>query len=582
MKLKTISGHYGTAYNLSHNNRDFIPKNVDHRRIPWNYNCVAAGMEAYLDIDDPRCINEFWARYRELNEMYWEERSIAQTLAYEKYQEHLRYMRMYSRSLYPISHGLIEALITLMLLPLLVPCDIYLSQQQKKAKEEWEEFKREQLLRDLTYKATRVSLRDALYEYDYVSGTKYLQSLDRAVKELGIQAQNHQLKAVPVVTEYKEPLRFATVEEIYGKLYEPSFQEFQQKQRPCRRYQGTYLEQIREGQAQEKRKKQQSKNARSRKTAEAIEIVFGLGDKDNTGYEMAYDDARQSEELLKDFADRLMFQPNMCCVTTKELNDPMWRPPFENGLIILNLTVHADEATPGVHLTCIPYSRNCRRGPKVQAALGRAMAGMGYPSTWKDAVDENGERIPKRDREGNVIHNKNGSVRFRQEPDKQGIIDWVEDQKRWLQQEMKKRYDWDREYKGAHPRGNLSTPDYQAARAKERLEEHNQLFFVSLQQYRNRVDELTDQLEAAIDRQWKNATTRDIIDRYLRVCTDEEYNAFVDTAANYLDKLVMNEQERLRLDLAKQMQKAAAKKKETSKNKGIQSSEKAPGSYPKR
>lgn len=93
MVLKTISGHYDTAYNLSHNNRDFVPKNVDVNRIPWNYNCVTAGKEAYLDIDNPRHISEFWFRYRELNDMYWTDRSIAKTLEYEKYQEHLRYMR---------------------------------------------------------------------------------------------------------------------------------------------------------------------------------------------------------------------------------------------------------------------------------------------------------------------------------------------------------------------------------------------------------------------------------------------------------------------------------------------------------
>ena len=32
MKQKTISGHYDTAYNIAHNNRTFIPRNVDERR----------------------------------------------------------------------------------------------------------------------------------------------------------------------------------------------------------------------------------------------------------------------------------------------------------------------------------------------------------------------------------------------------------------------------------------------------------------------------------------------------------------------------------------------------------------------
>ena len=81
-------------------------------------------------------------------------------------------------------------------------------------------------------------------------------------------------------------------------------------------------------------------------------------------------------------------------MTTQELTNPNWQPPFRHGLIILNLTMHADEATPGIHLTCIPYSRDCKRGPAVQASLGRALTGMGYPSTWKDVLDENGERVP--------------------------------------------------------------------------------------------------------------------------------------------------------------------------------------------
>ena len=99
------------------------------------------------------------------------------------------------------------------------------------------------------------------------------------------------------------------------------------------------------------------------------------------------------------------------------------------------------------------------------------MTGMGYPSTWKDMLDEHGERVPKRDKNGNVIHNADGTVRYKQEPDGQGIIDWIEDQKRWIHNKMKIRYGWEREYKGSHSRGNLSTPDYQAARANERQAE---------------------------------------------------------------------------------------------------------------
>lgn len=538
MKLKTISGHYGTVYSVAHNNREFVPKNVDENRISWNYNCIAAGQEAYLDINNPRNISEFWDRYRELNAMYWSDWTIANTLAYEKYQEHLEYMRKLSRSVYPIPHNAVEALITLLLLPLLIPCGIYLSKRQKEIKEEWEEFKQEQWIRDLTYRATKVSLRQALYEHDYKAGARCLRSLDHVVKEMGERAGNYVPQVRQSVPVTQTPLRYATLEEIYDKLYEPAFQEFQRKQRPCRRYNGTYLEQIREGQASERRKKQQTKNAKSRKTAEAIEIVFGIGDMDNTGYVVAFSDAKKSEELLKDFADHLMMLSNICSVTTKELEDPNWQPPFTNGLIILNLTTHADEATPGVHMTCIPYSRNCKRGPKVQAALGRAMAGMGYPSTWKDVLDDNGERIPKKNKNGEIIHNKDGSIRYRQEPDKQGIIDWIEDQKKWLQKEMIRRYGWDREYKGAHPRGNLSTPDYQVARSRERLAVLQHDFDKVIQDYEHEIIQETDKLAEAVDSMLNNTTEFDLIYRYLQDCPESEYVEIVNKANDFFERLV--------------------------------------------
>lgn len=565
IKLKTISGHYDTVYDLAHNNRDFIPKNVDVSRTPWNYNCVVAGEEAYLDIDDPRHISEFWERYKELNIIYWQNQSIANTLAYERYQEQLRYMRRFSRAVFRFPHNPLESMIRLFLLPLLIPCGIYLTQQQQRAKAEWEQFRDERWLQNMYFNATRVSLRSALYAHDHVTGTKYLHSMDTIVSGMAQYAENYAVTAKPVNMEPKLSPRYATLEEIYDKLYEPSFQDFQQKQRPCRRYNGTYLEQIREGQHTQAKKKKQNKNVRSRKTAEAIEIVFCIGDMDNTGYALAFQDAKQSEELMKDFCDHLMENPHLCCITTKELNDPEWEPPFQHGLLVLNLTMHADEATPGVHLTCIPYSRDCKRGPKVQASLGRAMAGMGYPSTWVDVLDENGERIPKRNKDNEIIYNKDGSIRYQQKPDKQGIIDWIEEQKRWLQKEMKKRYDWDREYKGSHPRGNLSTPDYQVARAQERLEEQEQMLNQSLQHYKECVEKLTDQLDGVVDKLWQNGTKQDLIERYLQVCTDEEYDALVDTAAAYLDQLAVHEQQKLYMDLDGRIYLAEGKKAESSK-----------------
>lgn len=553
---KTISGHYDTVYNIEHNNRTFIPKNVDIHRSISNYYCVAAGEEVWLDLNDPRHISEFWKRYKELIELYWENRATARRLAYRRYQEHLAYMRQFSRSLYQLSSTPIGAMITILLLPILIPIGIRQEFQCIKAQAEWEDFLDEQTFRDLQFKSTKTSLRAALWENDHQNGTDYLHRLDAIVNSMSIQADNH-LSAPPQASNAPTlPPRFATLEEIYDRFYEPSFQDFQSKQRPCRRYNGTYLEQIREGQKAQAQKKQQNKNTRSHKTAEAIEIVFGIGDMDNTGYVAAPEDAQMSEALLRDFCNHLMEHPKVCCITTKELEDPQWEPPFTNGLIIHNLTLHADEATPGVHLTCIPYSRNCKRGPAVQASLSKALTGMGYPSTWKEKLDEQGQRIPKRDRNGTIIHNEDGTVRYQQEPDQQGILDWIEEQKQWLQEEMKSRYNWNREYKGAHPRGNLSTPDYQVARAKERQEEFQQLLDQSIESYDARVHELTLKLDDTVEKQWKNITNQDVINQYLRICSDEEYDSILSRASTYLDQLSLNEQQNLRKKLVDKIQAA--------------------------
>lgn len=557
IKLKTISGHYGSSYNLAHNNRIFIPANVDIERTPNNYNCVIAGQDAFLDPSIQTHISEFWRRYRELNDLYWKEMSAEKVLASKRYQAHLEYMRRFSRPLYPLPHNLVEAFITLLFLPLLIPCELYLNHQHKKAKAEWEQFKDAQWVRNLTYNSARTSMRKALYAHDMKYASSALKIMDSVVSELSTAGPT--LDIASIASKSIQPSRFATLEEIYSKLYEPAFREFQANQRPCRRYDGTYLEQIRENKVKSAKSSQQSKNAKLRRTSEAIEIVFCIGDMDNTGYEAAFEDAKKAEEILGDFCDHLMSLPNLCCVTTKELNDPKWKPPFRNGLIVLNLNVHADEATPGVHLTCIPYSGDCNRGPRVQASLGKAMAGMGYPSTWKDVLDENGHRVPKVGKNGETIRNKDGSVRYQQEPDKQGIIDWIEDQKKWIQKEMKRRYDWDREYKGSHPRGNLSTPDYKVARAKERLEECQTRFNQTLYQYENRIYELSTQLDSQVVDQLDNSTNQEIIDKYLAVCSDEEYDRIVQMAANYLDQLARKEQDRARKELAQQIREADEK-----------------------
>lgn len=244
MRSKTISGHYDTIFSIDHNNRTFVPKNVDQSCIPNNYNLICAGQEVQLDLNNPTCLRDFWGRYRELGSLYWEERTIAKTLEWERYQEHLRALRRISWFASSLPDNGVEALVTLFLLPLLIPCGIYLSHEQQKIRDEWESGRTEQLIRDMEFKASQRSLRDALRSCDREHGTRFLKIMDSVVTEMSQIAGN--LPVVAVLQEETNRYRFATVEQIYSKVFQPAFETFQARQRPYRRYSGTYLEQIRE------------------------------------------------------------------------------------------------------------------------------------------------------------------------------------------------------------------------------------------------------------------------------------------------------------------------------------------------
>ena len=112
------------------------------------------------------------------------------------------------------------------------------------------------------------------------------------------------------------------------------------------------------------------------------------------------------------------------------------------------------------------------------------------------------EIYDKHNKAEDIIYNKDGTIRYQQEPDKQGIRDWIEAQKRWIQKERKKRYNWNREYKGSHPRDSLSTPDYRAARAQERAKEFEIQINSALDAYQKRVYALSVKLDNCVERQW--------------------------------------------------------------------------------
>ena len=63
---------------------------------------------------------------------------------------------------------------------------------------------------------------------------------------------------------------------------------------------------------------------------------------------------------------------------------------------------------------------------------------MGYPTTYTYALDEKGNRIPKRDKEGNIVTNAQGDVVYKKEVDKKGVIDWIDEIKNYIEKEMRK------------------------------------------------------------------------------------------------------------------------------------------------
>ncbi len=530
MKLKTLSGHYGTVFSLEHNNRTFIPRNVDESRIQNNFNVVRAGFTATSDFSEWSDVRQLWADYRKLTDAYWREYRANQEVLYQRIRQ-LERDAWVRQHYYPREENGLVALLKLLLLPLVVAVWIHQNVQLQKNIDtlQFERFMNTVYADEFRYKQT--SLREALRQHDREKGTSLLKQMDDCVSMSERIVQNWADK----------PPRFATIEEIYDKVFEPGFQEFQATQRACRRYNGTYLQQVRE--RRQNSTKTHGSSEKNRSTAEAIEVVFSIGDMDNTGYLFAPDDATKSEALLRDFCLYLLNSGQACTVTTKELEDPSWQPPFKNGLIILNLTAHFDEETPGVHLTVIPYSRGCKRGPGAQPSLGRAFSGMGYPSTWKDAVDEQGNLVPKLDRFGKVVHNSDGTVRYKKEPARQGIIDWIEQQKIWLQLEMQSRYGWEREVKGSHPRGQLSTPDYQVARAQERLHETQAALQQIIRDYCSVADQLLETFDRRLDDIVTESSSMALILNYLETCPEQRFEELIDEALAGISEI--SEQEKV-------------------------------------
>ena len=238
-----------------------------------------------------------------------------------------------------------------------------------------------------------------------------------------------------------------TLEQIYDKLFQKSYEEWLAKERKKSRAKDdppTYYEKI-----QKDKKKHLS-----------YEIIWQIGDMDDTGYDTDHLSAIWAEDVLLRFAERLMNEvPNVTYVSKERLDDPEWKTPFEAGIVITNFAFNGDESTPHLHMTFVPYSDNCSRGQKTQNALAQTFTRMGYKTTMEQARDASDELVWQDTSEGK----KPQMVRTAY-----GAVEWIEEQKNWIAEEMEKSIGWKRLFKGKNERGDLLLSDYRRERAAEK------------------------------------------------------------------------------------------------------------------
>ena len=238
-----------------------------------------------------------------------------------------------------------------------------------------------------------------------------------------------------------------TLEQVYDKLFQKSYEEWLAKERKKSRAKDdppTYYEKI----------------ERDKKKHLSYEIIWQIGDMDDTGYDTDNLSAIWAEDVLLRFANHLMFEvPNVTIASKWCLEDPEWKPPFEAGIVITNFAFNGDESTPHLHMTFVPYSDNCSRGQKTQNALAQTFTRMGYKTTMEQARDASDELVWQDTPEGK----KPQMVRTAY-----GAVEWIEEQKNWIAEDMEKNIGWKRLYKGKNERGDLLLSDYRRERAAEK------------------------------------------------------------------------------------------------------------------
>lgn len=172
-----------------------------------------------------------------------------------------------------------------------------------------------------------------------------------------------------------------TLEQAYEKLFQESYERWLEKEHRKSRAKDappTYYEKI----------------ELDKKKHLSYEVIWQIGDMDDSGYDTNLIDAKIAEEILLDFAEHLMNEvPNVTYLSKERIENPDWKPPFKAGVVITNFAFNGDESTPHLHMTFVPYSDHCSRGQQTQNALAQTFERMGYKTTMKQAVDEYDELV---------------------------------------------------------------------------------------------------------------------------------------------------------------------------------------------
>lgn len=262
----------------------------------------------------------------------------------------------------------------------------------------------------------------------------------------------------------------ASIEQIYDKIFEQSFRNFQAKQKPSRRVDVSYLEYIRTKSAEANAK---TTDARHKNSAikEAYEVCICIGNRDTIPFGSI--EFKQAAELLKETCDRIVNLPYVVTITDKELQDKSWRPP-DNCLVVYNLCLHVDEpnSCPGIHFTFIPVC-HAKRGSERQALLKQTFKALGYDTVYEIAKDKNGNPIQKVDKNNKPVFDNKGNPVYKKCLVKKGVLDWLESEiKQPLAVQMKERYGWER-VSTVGGRSHLDVKDYKIYTKNLELETMN-------------------------------------------------------------------------------------------------------------